>query len=154
MKRQVPRSQSPDSRSSSADEGVVDALVTASFVTMAAINRIGAEHDLSLSLVRVLGILWDRRPRMSELAEHLGLEKQTMSGLIARAQKRGLVARAPNADDRRAMEVFLTSEGAELVQRLRKQAHQALLPRIQKLCAEDQQQLQALLECMLADHGH
>lgn len=29
--------------------------------------------------VRVLGILWDRRPRMTELADYLGLEKQTMS---------------------------------------------------------------------------
>lgn len=71
-------------------EGLVDALGMTAFVTMAVINRIAAEHDLSLSLFRVLGILHDRRPRMSELADYLGLEKQTMSGLIARAEKRGL----------------------------------------------------------------
>src|SRR5690606_38073900 len=53
---------------SPADEGLVDALVTTSFVTMAVISRVGAAHELSLSMVRMLGILWDRRPRMTELA--------------------------------------------------------------------------------------
>ena len=70
------------SQQPSPQEALIDTLMTTSFVTMAIINRIGAEHDLSLSLIRVLGILWDRRPRMTELAEYLGLEKQTMSGLI------------------------------------------------------------------------
>ncbi len=130
-------------------EGLADALVTTAFVTMAVINRIGAENDLSLSLIRVLGILWDRRPRMTELAAYLGLEKQTMSGLIARAETRGLVARAPNQDDRRATDVFLTSEGVKLVERLRLQGQQALAPIFEQLSASERRQLQALLERML-----
>ena len=130
------------------DEGLADALVTTAFVTMAVINKIGAENDLSLSLIRVLGILWDRRPRMAELADYLGLEKQTMSGLIARAEKRGLVARAPNEDDGRATDVFLTSDGAQLVKRLRVQGQQALAPIIEQLSASDQQLLQKLLQRM------
>lgn len=130
------------------DEGLADALVTTAFVTMAVINKIGAENDLSLSLIRVLGILWDRRPRMAELADYLGLEKQTMSGLIARAEKRGLVARAPNEEDGRATDVFLTSDGAKLVKRLRVQGQQALAPIIEQLSASDQQLLQKLLQRM------
>lgn len=58
----------------------------------------------------------------------LGLEKQTMSGLIARAEKRGLVARAPNEEDGRATDVFLTTDGIELVKRLRLQGQEALAP--------------------------
>ncbi|SEK16166.1 DNA-binding transcriptional regulator, MarR family [Variovorax sp. OK212] len=130
------------------DEGLANALVTTAFVTMAVINKIGAENDLSLSLIRVLGILWDRRPRMTELADYLGLEKQTMSGLIARAEKRGLVARAPNEDDGRATDVFLTSDGAKLVKRLRVQGQQALAPIVEQLSASDQQLLQKLLQRM------
>jgi len=130
------------------DEGLADALVATAFVTMAVINKIGAENDLSLSLIRVLGILWDRRPRMAELADYLGLEKQTMSGLIARAEKRGLVARAPNEEDGRATDVFLTSDGAKLVKRLRVQGQQALAPIIEQLSASDQQLLQKLLQRM------
>src|SRR5687768_2842547 len=129
------------------DTGLLDALVPTAFVTMAVLNKIGAENDLSLTLIRVLGILWDRRPRMTELADYLGLEKQTMSGLIARAEKRGLVARAPNKEDGRATDVFLTSEGVKLVERLR--AQRPLAPLTEQLSASDQQLLQELLQRML-----
>ncbi len=131
------------------DEGLADALVTTAFVTMAIINRIGAANELSLSLVRVLGILSDRRPRMAELADYLGLEKQTMSGLITRAEKRGLVARAPNEEDGRATDVFLTSAGVKLVEKLRAQGQQALAPLIGRLSASDREQLRELLRRML-----
>jgi DNA-binding MarR family transcriptional regulator len=131
-------------------DGLTDALVPTAFVTMALLNKIGAENDLSLTLLRVLGILWDRRPRMTELAEHLGLEKQTMSGLIARAEKRGLVGRATNVTDGRATDVFLTDEGAQLVQRLHAQMQEALAPLTGRLSAADQRLLQDLLERMLA----
>lgn len=137
------------SQQPSPQEALIDTLMTTSFVTMAIINRIGAEHDLSLSLIRVLGILWDRRPRMTELAEYLGLEKQTMSGLIARAEKRGLVARAPNEEDGRATDVFLTKAGAELVKQLRAQGQEAMTPIIKQLSASDQQQLHELLQRLL-----
>ncbi|MFO7178152.1 MAG: MarR family transcriptional regulator [Pseudomonadota bacterium] len=143
------RKQKPTTEASVPDEAVVDALVTTAFVTMAIITRIGAEHDLSLSLVRVLGILSDRRPRMTELADYLGLEKQTMSGLIARAEKRGLVARAPNEDDGRATDVFLTSAGAKLVKRLQLEGRRALTPLTETLSASERKQLHDLLRRML-----
>ncbi len=144
MKKQRPTTQAP-----AVDDALADALVTAAFVTMAIVHKVGAEHELSLSLVRVLGILADRRPRMTELADYLGLEKQTMSGLIARAEKRGLVARAPNEDDGRATDVFLTSEGVKLVKRLRAQGQQALGPLIEPLSASEKKQLQEALHRML-----
>ena len=134
---------------SAPEEGLADALVTSAFVTMAVINKIGAEHDLSLSLVRVLGILADRRPRMNELAEYLGLEKHTRSGLIARAEKRGLVARAPNELDGRATDVLITAEGTKLIKQLRAQGQKALAPVIGQLGASDQRLLQELLHRML-----
>lgn len=133
-----------------AGEGLADALVPAAFATMAVLNKIGAENDLSLTLMRVLGILRDRRPRMVELADYLGLEKQTMSGLIARAEKRGLVARAPNVEDGRATDVFLTGEGVRLFDQLHGQMRQALAPLTEGLGATDQKLLQDLLERMLA----
>lgn len=144
MKKQRSMKQSPEP-----GEGLVDALVPTAFVTMAVLNRIGAENDLSLSVIRVLGILRDRRPRMAELADYLGLEKQTMSGLIARAEKRGLVARAPNEEDGRATDVFLTSEGVKLVNRLHSQTQRALASLTGRLSASDQRLLQEMLQRML-----
>lgn len=54
--------------------------------------------------------------------DHLGLEKQTMPGPVARAEKRGLVAREPSEDDGRATDVVLTGYGPRLLRELRAEA--------------------------------
>src|ERR1700683_1415341 len=72
---------------------VVDSLVLASFTVIALLSRVAAEHDLSLTQLRVLAILRDREPTMAELADYLGLERSSVSGLIDRAVKRRLVRR-------------------------------------------------------------
>lgn len=130
-------------------ELLVEALVQAAFVTMAALTQIGADNDLSLTQLRVLGILEDRRPRMAALADYLGLKKSTMTGLVDRAERRGLLARAPSAEDDRAIEVFLTPDGLQLVERLRSQVQAALAPLSDGLSPSDQRRLEGLLRRML-----
>ncbi|MCU1407511.1 MAG: Transcriptional regulator, MarR family protein, partial [Glaciihabitans sp.] len=73
---------------------LIDALAQSAFVTMGALTRIASENDLSLTQLRVLAILRDRRLRMTDLVGYLGLEKSTLTGLIDRAESRGLVSRA------------------------------------------------------------
>jgi DNA-binding MarR family transcriptional regulator len=138
--------------SSKAGDGqreLTDVLVRSSFEVMAVLSRIGAEHDLSLTQLRVLGILRDRRVRMSELASYLGLDKSTISGLVDRAEKRGLVQRAPNAADGRAVDVFLTGAGTELAGRGAAQIARALSPMTGTLTAAQARQLTALLGRLL-----
>src|ERR1700681_2371450 len=86
----------------SVDDDLRDSLVQLSFGVIAVLSRVAAEHDLSLTQLRVLGILRDREPTMAELATYLGLERSTVSGLIDRAVKRGLVRRDASEDDGRA----------------------------------------------------
>jgi len=128
---------------------LVDALVQTAFRTMAALSRIGAEHDLSLTQLRALGILRDRRLRMTALADFLGLEKSTMTGLVDRAEKRGLLRRGPNASDGRAVDVFLSSDGAVLAGRVHAQVAEALSPTTGALAPAEQRRLQVLLDRML-----
>lgn len=130
-------------------EALIDALVQSAFVVMGVLTRIGAEHELSLTQLRVLGILRDRRPRMAELADHLGLEKSTMSGLVDRAERRGLLARGRNADDARAVDVFMTPAGLELAERLHAEVRHALAPTTDRLDAKGRRALTRLLERML-----
>ena len=127
----------------------MDALVRTAFTTVAQLSRIGAGNDLSLTQLRVFGILRGRRLRMTELADYLGLEKSTMSGLIDRAEKRGLVQRAPSASDRRAVDVLLSPEGLAVAELIRGQVARALAPMTGKLSPAEQHRLQALLERML-----
>jgi DNA-binding MarR family transcriptional regulator len=131
---------------------LVDALVQCSFVTVAALTRIGTEYDLSLTQLRVLGILRDRRLRMSQLAEYLGLDRSTLSGLVDRAEKRDLIRRTPSADDRRAIDVALTATGVRLAERVQAQVAQALAPVTGMLTDSERTRVTGLLRRML-DHS-
>jgi DNA-binding MarR family transcriptional regulator len=140
----------PTSSAAADTDGLVDALAQAAFAVMAVLNRIGAANDLSLTQLRVLGILRDRRLRMTTLADYLGLDKSTMTGLVDRATKRGLLTRAPNGTDGRATDVFLTAAGAALAGRLSGEVAKSLAPLTAGISATDQRRMQALLERMLA----
>ncbi len=131
-------------------EDLVDALVQSAFGTMAVLTRVAAAHDLSLTQLRVLGILRDRRVRMTELADYLGLEKSTMTGLVARAEKRGLLQRVPNADDRRSVDVLLTAAGRELAEQGRATIAGELAPTTADLSVAEQRRLAAGLRRTLS----
>jgi DNA-binding MarR family transcriptional regulator len=133
-------------------DGLVDALVQAAFMTMAVLTKVGADNDLSLTQLRVLAILRDRRLRMTALADYLGLEKSTMTGLVDRAEKRGLLERAPNASDGRAVDVFLSPDGAELAGRLAARVGRSLSAMTNELAPAEQRRLQTLLARMLRPH--
>lgn len=93
---------------------LVDGLFQLSFRLHGTLARIATEHDLSVIQVRLLGILRDREPGMLELARHLELEKSSLSGLVDRAEMRGLVERIPSPVDRRATSIRVTAEGRKL----------------------------------------
>ena len=131
-------------------DALLDTLVRSAFQVMGVLTRIGAENDLSLTQMRVLGLLRDRRPRMTELATFLGLDKSTMSGLIDRAERRGLLARGKSSEDRRVVDVFITPAGFELTQRLQEEIRRALSPATDHLDPEQHDQLVQLLELVLA----
>jgi DNA-binding MarR family transcriptional regulator len=93
----------------------VDALAQASFLVQGALERRAGEHGFSLIQTRLLGVLRDRQPTINELAKLLGLDKSSVSGLVDRAERRGLVRRVPSPVDRRSVLVALTDEGRALV---------------------------------------
>jgi DNA-binding MarR family transcriptional regulator len=116
---------------------------------MAVLSKIATEHDLSLTQLRVLAILRDRRLRMTELADYLGLDKSTMSGLVDRAEKRRLLKRAPNPLDGRAVDVFITAAGLKLADRVYPQVITALEPVTSRLASAEKRTLQTLLAGLL-----
>jgi MarR family transcriptional regulator, lower aerobic nicotinate degradation pathway regulator len=91
-----------------------DGLAQLSFLIHAILERRAREQDLSIIQLRLLGVLRDRKPTMNELARLLGLDKSSVTGLIDRAERRGLVMRVPSATDRRAVLVSLTDHGRSL----------------------------------------
>jgi DNA-binding MarR family transcriptional regulator len=92
----------------------MDALAQLSFLIYGTLAEVAGEHDLSVVQTRLLGVLRDREPTMQELGRFLGLDKSSVSGLVDRAERRGLVRRAPSTQDRRAVRVILTEDGRTL----------------------------------------
>ena len=131
---------------------LIDALVRTAFFTTAVLSKVAAEFDLSLTQLRVLAILRDRRGSMSDLANYLGLDKSTISGLVDRAEKRGLLRRTQNPLDGRGVDVALTARGITLAERGATTVAQALSPLTETLSAAEARRLATLLERMLGDH--
>ncbi|HTU31610.1 MAG TPA: MarR family transcriptional regulator [Solirubrobacteraceae bacterium] len=93
----------------------VDALAQLSFLVQATLERRAARAEVSLSLTRLLGILRDRRPTMYQLAQLMDLDKSSVTGLVERAERRGLTLRSRSPHDGRSVLVTLTEEGRALV---------------------------------------
>jgi DNA-binding MarR family transcriptional regulator len=80
-----------------------------------------AEHGLSRSEGDVLLTLRragkPHRLSPSALGESLLVSSGTMTNRLDRLEERGLIAREPNPNDRRGLDVLLTAEGLKLVDR-------------------------------------
>jgi DNA-binding MarR family transcriptional regulator len=122
-----------------------DALAQMSFTLMAVLTEVAAEHDLSLTQLRVLGILRDREPTMAELANFTGLERSTISGLIDRAAARGLVRRTADPHDGRSVRVTLTESARGLALAITAAVGDRIKPLTGQLNAAEQMRLTALL---------
>jgi MarR family transcriptional regulator, lower aerobic nicotinate degradation pathway regulator len=126
-----------------------DGLVQTSFTVIAALSRVAAEQDLSLTQLRMLGILRDREPVMAELATYLGLERSTVSGLIDRAVARGLVRKTTDAADGRSVRVSLTAEARRMETRIVAEIGDLLAPMTDRLSPGERKRLTALLAKLL-----
>jgi MarR family transcriptional regulator, lower aerobic nicotinate degradation pathway regulator len=93
------------------DVDIVDALAELSFFVQGALAGHAAALELSMIQTRLLGVLRDREPTMQELARILELDKSSVTGLVDRAERRGLVLRTPSTVDRRTIRVALTASG-------------------------------------------
>ena len=129
---------------------LLDGLVQTSFTVLAKLTQVAAAHDLSLTQLRMLGILRDREPKMAELADHLGLDRSSVSGLVDRAVARGLVRRTASPEDGRAVHVSLTAAARRLAVVITAEANELMAPLTSALTAADQQRLSGLLDRLLA----
>ena len=126
------------------DLGIVDALVQLSFAVQGVLARVAEGHDLSLIQVRLLGVLRDREPGMMELSGFLGLDKSSVTGLVDRAERRGLVRRTTPPEDRRTVHVALTDRGRELAQAFAAEVERDLVVLVEPLSQADRKRLSVL----------
>jgi DNA-binding MarR family transcriptional regulator len=88
-----------------------------------------------------------------KLAGALGMHASRLVALIDGLEKRGLVVREANADDRRVYSLRLTDAGAEMLQSIGQAARSHNERLCASLSAEERIQLNSLLRRIAAEHG-
>ncbi|OLF18819.1 MarR family winged helix-turn-helix transcriptional regulator [Actinophytocola xanthii] len=96
--------------------GMAAALVRSTFLVSAVYAESAREHGLSSQQGQLLCVLMARPYGMSELGETLRLAKSSLTGLVDRSERNGLVRREQEPDDLRAVRVALTAHGRTLVE--------------------------------------
>jgi DNA-binding MarR family transcriptional regulator len=92
----------------------VTALVRTSFLLNAVYAESGREHGLTPQQGQLLCVLMAQPYGMGELSAMLGLAKSSLTGLVDRTERNGLVRREPDPQDTRAVRVALTPQGTRL----------------------------------------
>lgn len=104
-------------------------LLQATKLLVTSLTEIGAEFNVTADDVLVLDALArEGQQSMAELSRHASASGATLTRSIDRLVSRALVYREVSAEDRRRVEVHLSTRGAEI--------HLALAPRILTLDSE------------------
>ncbi|MCK2212811.1 MarR family transcriptional regulator [Actinomadura sp. ATCC 31491] len=132
--------------------GTVAALVRSTFLVNAVYVDAAREYGLTQQQGQLLCVLMAQPYGMSELGAMLGLAKSSLTGLVDRCERNGLVQRRPDPQDSRAVRVALTRRGAELADVF----YTGTCRRIEELTAgfsqEERDTLAALLGRVVADN--
>ncbi|AIJ24849.1 MarR family winged helix-turn-helix transcriptional regulator [Amycolatopsis methanolica] len=94
--------------------GIVTALVRSTFLVNAVYSESAREHGITMPQGQLLCVLMGRPYGMTELGAVLRLAKSSLTGLVDRTERNGLVRREPDPRDTRAVLVALTPEGKRL----------------------------------------
>ena len=135
----MPLSTTPDASTARAGRA---ALIEATLAEMSHWNtrsRLGAMrrwHQSSISLIHlnVLGVLATQGPRsMSGLAEDLDVSIASATGIVDRMERRGLVERRHDAEDRRVVQVSITGGGEAVISELEGEGRARLTRLVEEL---------------------
>ncbi|MGA0609659.1 MarR family winged helix-turn-helix transcriptional regulator [Caldimonas sp. KR1-144] len=108
-------------------------------------------HDLTHMEGKLLGF-FARHPgaTQSELAAHSGRDKGQLARLVGSLRERGLLEATVDENDRRAVHLQLTADGAAVHQALQRQGRRLSAAAVAGLSATEREQLVALLGKVLA----
>lgn len=133
---------------SGARSDLMTAVMTLHRETAALYAEIARRFELTSQQTQVLCLLDRHHPSFGELATLLGCDKTNVTGVVDRLQRRGLLAREPDAQDRRITRIVLTPAGAELRGEVRKAMSAAIAERFPALVAADRKRFAPLADLL------
>jgi DNA-binding MarR family transcriptional regulator len=115
--------------------------------------RVSERHDLTPVQARLLCVLLDGPRGMAELAHCFGVEKAALTGLMDRAERRGLAQRSPVPGDRRALQVTLTDAGQRAAAAFHAEVGAELGRLVSSLAPRDREHFRATMAEIIARCG-
>jgi DNA-binding MarR family transcriptional regulator len=82
-------------------------------------RRVGRRNVTFIQAVTILAVDAFDRPQPSLIADYVAQQSQTVTGVLDRLERAGWLRRFRDLDDRRAVRLELTKEGAKLADELR-----------------------------------
>jgi DNA-binding MarR family transcriptional regulator len=133
-------------------EHIARVLMQLSWLGQKQFARCVADHELTLPQFFVLGFLskTEQRCSMNQLAEATHQDAATMTGVVDRLEKLGLVERRRSARDRRVVLVQPTAEGAALMEHVKQSRDMMMLRIFDTFTAEELASLSSLLVRLVA----
>ena len=93
---------------------VIENLSELSLQYFALVRQLSSKFELTLSQTLILLSIPFDGVTISNLSEKLGIDISTMTRNIQRIEKKNLVKRLPNPDDKRSIKLFLSQRGSTL----------------------------------------
>ncbi|SFK13919.1 MarR family winged helix-turn-helix transcriptional regulator [Amycolatopsis sacchari] len=131
---------------------IVTALARTGFLVNAAYLETSREYGLTAQQGQLLSVLRSRPMGMGELGAVLGLAKSTVTGLIDRTERPGLVRRERDPGDSRAVRVALTEHGREIAEAFFADIYRRIEELQISLTATERRTLAQLLSRVVADN--
>ncbi|HEY3682071.1 MAG TPA: MarR family transcriptional regulator [Streptosporangiaceae bacterium] len=126
------------------DPEVAEALLELCCVIEGIRGTASRELGLTPQQAQLLTLVAPQELTHGELASALQCDKTNITGLVDRLERRELVRRRPDPEDRRAVKVSLTGQGTDLVARFREAVSTAVAGRLASWPAAQHSQLAAL----------
>lgn len=132
--------------------GVVAALVRSTFLVNAVYAESAREYGITQQQGQLLCVLMAQPHGMGELGAVLGLAKSSLTGLVDRTERTGLVQRRPDPQDARAVTVSLTRQGAKIADEFYTETCRRVEELTTGLAAAERDALAALLGRVVTDN--
>lgn len=114
-------------------------------------KRIQKEFGISIPQLLVLQYLSeqkDYRASSKDIKTYINLNASTVTGIVCRLEEKGMVAKLPNALDKRGLFVTLTAKGADLLNTTPTTLQEKMSGRLQKLTPQQIEELNANIELL------
>lgn len=115
-------------------------------------KRIEKEHGLSVPQYLCLAFLVKQpgyKATLKEVKEHLVLNASTVTGIVARLERKGFALKMPNHGDKRSVHIVLTAIGKESIEAIPMLFHEKLTTKLQNLPQNELLELQHSLDLIV-----